>query len=270
MKLKQSIAGWCFTGAGENWSLDKTCEVATQLGCGSVELLPPSDFATLQKHGLVCAMAGNTMPGLFRTGFNNLKYHDELVERTGKVIEACAAAKFPAVIGFIGYKHIIPDDLKSGLISHDEAIANSVAGLKRIMPLAEKMGVDVCIEHLNSRDGSHPMKGHPGYQGDDLELVSEVIRKVGSKRCTLLFDVYHVQIMHGDVIRRLEECKDIIGHIHTAGNPGRGELDEDQEINYKAIAKKLKDMKYAGYVGHEFIPTRNPLEGLKQAVGLFA
>lgn len=215
-------------------------------------------------------MSGNTMPGVFKTGFNNLKYHDELVERTGKVIEACAAAKFPNVIGFIGYKYLEPEDPKSGTISRDDAIANSIKGLKRVMPIAEKLGVNVCIEHLNSRDGSHPMKGHPGYQGDDLELVAEVIRKVGSPRCKLLFDVYHVQIMHGDVIRRLEECKDILGHIHTAGNPGRGELDENQELNYKAIAKKLKEMKYDAFVGHEFLATKDPLECLKQAVQLFA
>ena len=110
------------------------------------------------------------------------------------------------------------------------------------------------------------MKGHPGYQGDDLDYVAGFLRKVGSPRIKLLFDIYHVQIMHGDVIRRLEQCKDLLGHIHTAGNPGRGELDEAQEIQYGPIMKQLVALKYAGYVGHEFIPTRDPLVGLRQAV----
>jgi hydroxypyruvate isomerase len=112
------------------------------------------------------------------------------------------------------------------------------------------------------------MKGHPGYQGDDLDWVAGIIRKIGSPRVKLLFDIYHVQIMHGDVIRRIEQTKDIIGHVHTAGNPGRAELDDQQEINYPPIMRKLLEIGYKGYVGQEFIPTRNPLESLRQAVRL--
>jgi hydroxypyruvate isomerase len=112
------------------------------------------------------------------------------------------------------------------------------------------------------------MKGHPGYQGDDLDYLADIIRKVGSPRVKLLFDIYHVQIMHGDLIRRIEQTKDIIGHIHTAGNPGRAELDDTQEIAYPAVMRKLLEIKYTGYVGQEFIPTRNPTEGLRQAVRL--
>jgi hydroxypyruvate isomerase len=110
------------------------------------------------------------------------------------------------------------------------------------------------------------MKGHPGYQGDDLDYLAGILRSVGSPRVKLLFDIYHVQIMHGDVIRRIEQTKDVIGHIHTAGNPGRGELDDKQEINYPPIMKKLLEIKYEGYVGQEFIPTRDPLKGLQEAV----
>ena len=143
-----------------------------------------------------------------------------------------------------------------------------MAGFKKIVGYAEKKKVNLCIEHLNTRDDSHPMKGHPGYQGDDLDWLAAILRKVGSPRLRLLFDVYHVQIMHGDVIRRLEQTKDILGHVHTAGNPGRGELDDTQEINYPPIMRKLLEIKYTGYVGQEFIPTRNPLEGLRQAMKL--
>ena len=112
------------------------------------------------------------------------------------------------------------------------------------------------------------MKGHPGYQGDDLDYVASIIRRVDSPGLKLLFDIYHVQVMHGDVIRRLEENKDILGHIHTAGNPGRCELDDLQEINYPAIMRKLLKLGYDGYVGHEFLPTRDPLAGLTEAVQL--
>ena len=121
---------------------------------------------------------------------------------------------------------------------------------------------------LNTRDDSHPMKGHPGYQGDDINYVADIVRRVGSPRVKLLFDVYHVQIMHGDILRRLDECADVLGHIHLAGNPGRGELDDRQEINFRPIMHQLLDLGYAGYVGLEYLPTRDPLEGLREAVAL--
>jgi hydroxypyruvate isomerase len=161
-----------------------------------------------------------------------------------------------------------PDDPKSGTITQDDAFANCVKGLKRLAKQAEKKGVTVCVEHLNTRDDTDPMKGHPGYQGDDVDFIAAILKKVGSPRVKLLFDIYHVQIMHGDVIRRIEANKELIGHVHTAGVPGRGELDEAQEINYPPIIKKLLGVGYTGYLGQEFIPTRDPLAGLKQAVKL--
>jgi hydroxypyruvate isomerase len=199
-------------------------------------------------------------------GFNNPKVHDEVIERTSKTIDQCADAKFPSVIAFVGYKWTNPDDPKSAAISTDDAFANCVKGLKELAKHAEKKGVTVCLEHLNTRDDTDAMKGHPGYQGDDLDFVASIIKKVGSPRVKLLFDIYHVQVMHGDLIRRIEQTKELIGHIHTAGVPGRGELDEKQEINYPAVMKKLLDIGYTGFVGQEFIPTRDPLAGLKQAV----
>jgi len=265
-RIKQSICSWCFTSAGEKWSLDKLCEITKELGVSSVELLTPDRFAPLKKHGLTCAISSNTMPGGFKTGFNNLKYHDELVERTSKIIDECAEFGCKSVIAFSGFKWKDPNDPKSGEISMAEGAENCVKGLKRLAARAEKKGVTVCIEHLNTRDDSHPMKGHPGYQGDDLDWLAKIVRDVGSPRVKLLFDIYHVQVMHGDVIRRLEQCKDIIGHIHTAGNPGRGELDDTQEINYAPIMKKLLAIKYEGFVGQEFIPTRDPKAGLIEAL----
>ena len=126
--------------------------------------------------------------------------------------------------------------------------------------------MNLCIEHLNSRDGSDPMTGHPGYQGDDLDWVLSILRKVGSPRVKLLFDIYHVQIMNGDVIRRLRQYKDVIAHYHTAGNPGRSELDEKQEINYPAILRAILETGYQGFVAQEFIPTwPDKVEALRHA-----
>ncbi|VTS04780.1 hydroxypyruvate isomerase family protein [Tuwongella immobilis] len=266
-RIHQSVVFWCFNTAGEKWDLDRTCAIAKQLGIESVELVGPDAYPTLKKHGLTCAIAGNGMPGApFMRGFNNLKYHDEVIHHTTQAIDAAADAHVPAVIGFTGYEFLDADNPKSPRISREDGAANCIAGLKKIASHAEKKGVTICVEHLNTRDDSHPMKGHPGYQGDDLDYLADIIRKVGSDRVKILFDFYHVQIMHGDLIRRLEQTKDIIGHIHTAGNPGRCELDQNQEINFPPLMKKLLEIGYKGYVGHEFIPTRNPLDGLREAV----
>src|SRR6266851_4817181 len=267
--IRQSIVFWCFNTAGDKWDLEKTCQVAKSLGCLSVEIVGPEGWSTLKKHDLMCAIAPNGLPGMpFVKGLNNPKYHDEVLTTTKKMIDDCSAAKVPSVISFTGYKWKDAEDPKSGEIPRDQAADHCVKALKNLAAHAEKKGVTVCVEHLNTRDGSHPMKGHPGYHGDDLDWVAGILRRVGSERVKLLFDIYHVQIMHGDVIRRLEQCKDLLGHIHTAGNPGRGELDENQEINYPPIMRKLLDLKYTGYVGQEFIPTRDPVAGLTQAVKL--
>lgn len=268
-RIKQSIVFWCFNVAGEKWDVEKTCQVAKQLGVSSIEIIGPEHWPTLKKHGLTCAIAPNGMPGApFMKGFNNPAYHDEVIARTKKMIDACAEAGVPSVISFTGYKWKDADDAKSGEISRDEGAKNCVKGLKEIAGYAEEKKVTICVEHLNSRDDSHPMKGHPGYQGDDVDYLAGILRQVGSPRVKLLFDIYHIQIMHGDVIRRIEQNKDVIAHVHTAGNPGRGELDDTQEINYPPIMKKLLAIKYDGYVGQEFIPTRDPLQGLKEAVKL--
>ena len=268
-RIKQSIVSWCFGMMGDKWSIEKQCQVAGDLGCVSIELTEPKDWPLLKKHGLTCAIAPNGMPGQpFVKGFNNPKYHDEVITRTTAMIDAAAVAGVPAVIAFTGFKWRDAEDPTSGAMPDEEAFENCVTGLKKIAGHAENQGVTICLEHLNTRDDTHPMKGHPGYQGDDVDAVAAMLRRVGSERVKLLFDIYHVQIMNGDVIRRIDACRDIIGHIHTAGNPGRGELDDTQEINYPPIMRKLLEIGYEGYVGQEFIPTGDPLAGLRQAVAL--
>ena len=267
--VKQSVVFWCFNVAGHKWDIDKTCSIAKSLGCQSVEICGPDTWPTLKKHGLTCAIAPNGMPGApFMRGLNNLDFHDEVISRTNDMIDQCADAKFPSVIAFNGYKWRDPEDPKSGEISLEEGADNCVKGLKKLASHAEKKRVTVCLEHLNTRDDSHPMKGHPGYQGDDLDYVADIIRRVDSPRVKLLFDIYHVQVMHGDIIRRIEQQKDIIGHVHTAGCPGRGELDDTQEVQWAPIMRKLLDVGYDGFVGQEFIPTRDALAGLTEAVRL--
>jgi hydroxypyruvate isomerase len=222
-----------------------------------VELVGPEDFPTLRKHGLVCALAPNGTPDPpFVKGFNNPEYHDMIISCMRKTIEACAEYNFPNVIAFTGFRENIPDDVGA---------SNCVNGLKKIIGYAEKKKVNLCMEILNSRVAAE-MKGHPGYQGDHTDYCIDIIKQVGSPRMKLLFDIYHVQIMDGDIISRIRQYQDYIGHYHTAGNPGRSELGNKQEINYPAIMEEIVKTGYKGYVGHEFVPTRNPLDSLTEAI----
>lgn len=257
-RIKQSIVHWCFA---DYWDVEQTARVAQELGCKSVELVAPEHWPTLKKYGLTCAIAPIDMSPdrPFVKGYNNPKHWPRVIAETKKSIDACAEFGVSNVIAFTGYAEGIPDDV---------GLENCVKGFKKVIGYAEKKGVNVCLEMLNTRDHTHPMKGHPGYQGDDTEYCVEIIKRVGSQRMKLLFDIYHVQIMNGDLIRRIHQHKDVIAHIHTAGNPGRGELDDTQEIQYPPLMQALLDIGYQGYVGQEFIPTRDPLAGLKQAVAL--
>jgi hydroxypyruvate isomerase len=269
-RVNQSIVQWCFELFGEKWTPEKTCQVAVELGCKSVELLAPEHFPTLKKHGLTCAIATiNMQPDPpFVKGFNNPAYRDRVLQATRDSIDAAADFGAPSVICFTGYSAKNPDDPNSPRMSLEEGAENCVRGLKKIIGYAEKKKINLCLEMLNTRDDTHPMKGHPGYQGDNTEYCIDIIKRVGSERMKLLFDIYHVQIMDGDVIRRIRQHKDYLGHIHTAGNPGRGELDDKQEIHYAPIMQALVEVGYTGYVGQEFIPTRDPHQGLREAVTL--
>jgi hydroxypyruvate isomerase len=262
-RIKQSVVQWCFQ---KHWEVEQTCRVTKQLGGESVELVAPSHWPTLKKHGLICAIASSHS---FTQGMNSLKYREACQEKIRATIDACAEAGFPTVITFTGFDH--ETDAAPGAtprrIDPDEGIRNCVAGYKEIMGYAEKKGINLALEMLNSRVDEN-MKGHPGYQGDHIDYCLEIIRQVGSPRFGLLFDIYHVQIMDGDIIRRIHQCKDVILHVHTAGNPGRRELDDQQEINYPPIMRALLDIGYTGYVGQEFIPTGDPLDGLQSAVQL--
>lgn len=270
--IQHSIVQWCFK---DHLDTEQLCQLAKKIGCKSIELGDSKEWPTIKKHGLSCAIAGSH---LFTQGMNNPKYQPGCLEILRKTIDNCVDANVPTVITFTGYaeetgewangKHADLTKLPANRprISADEGMRNCVNGFKQIVGYAEKKKINLSLEMLNSRVSSHPMKGHPGYQGDHIDYCMEIIRQVGSPRLGLLFDIYHVQIMDGDLVTRIHQCKEVINHIHTAGNPGRAELDENQEINYPAVMKALVDIGYKGFVGHEFIPTRDAATGLRQAV----
>ena len=247
---------WCYAKSYKD--LDEFCQTAARIGCKSIELIGPEKWDTLKKHGLTCAIAGSHG---FQKGPNDPANWDFCRDILNKRLDECAAAGVPSVITFTGMKSDAISDPQVGM-------DNCVKFFKTIIGKAEEKQVNVCLEHLNSRDGSHPMKGHPGYMGDHMDYCIELVKKVGSPRMKVLFDIYHVQIMDGDVIRRIRQHKDYIGHVHTAGCPGRGELDDTQEIQYAPIMRALLEIGYAGYVGQEFIPTRDAVVGLEQAVAV--
>ncbi len=256
-RIKQSLVHWCYE---KYFDVDQMIAVAKQLGCTSIELIDPKHFPLLKKHGMECAIGTIDMAPEppFVKGFNNPKYRDRVIKATRDAIDACSAHGFKKVITFTGMAEDVPADVGA---------RNCVEGWKQVMPYAERKGVTLCLEMLNSRDATN-MKGHPGYQGDHTDYCVDIIKRVGSPNLKLLFDIYHVQIMDGDVIRRIRQLGDIIGHVHTAGNPGRGELDDKQEISYKPIMEALVEIGYTGFVAQEFIPTRDPMVGLRQAVAL--
>jgi hydroxypyruvate isomerase len=260
-KLKQSIVHWCFA-RGAKWELKDTVKAALELGCVSVEGVQPDSWDLLKQNGLKCAYVG---AHTFVKGMNNPKFWDANLAALHDRIDQCAAYGNPNVLSFTGFADTTAQG--GSAIDAETGKRNCVEAFKKVVGYAEQKGVTILLEHLNSRDPGE-MKGHPGYQGDDVNYCADLVRRVDSPRMKLLFDIYHVQIMHGDLTRRLEECKDVIGHIHTAGNPGRGEIGPSQEINYAPLMRKLADLGYAGYVGHEFIPTRDAMTGLREAVGL--
>ena len=251
-RINQSVVHWCFNPM----SVDELAAGAAKMGLKSVELIDPKLWPKLKELGLTCAIASSHG---FVKGWNHKENWDFCRAKITAAIEAAADFGCPSVITFSGMREGIGDE---------EGMQNCVAGLKTVIGLAERKKVNLCIEPLNTRVDVE-MKGHPGYQCDTIEWGVKVCEGVGSPRMKILFDIYHTQIMQGDVIVRLRQFKDFIGHIHTAGVPGRNELDDTQEINYPAVMKVIADIGYTGYVGQEFIPTwKDKLAALRHAAKL--
>ena len=239
-RINQSIMGWTFNPM----PTPELAKLAKEVGLVAMEGISRKHYPLVRKLGMDVSLVGSHG---FKKGPVDPANHEECIKKLTEAIELCADAGYKRVITFTGMKVKGIDD--------EEAEKNCIACWKKVLPLAEKKKITLCLEHLNSRDDTHPMKGHPGYFGDDVDHCARMIKKVDSPSFKLLFDVYHVQIMNGDVIRRIREYKDFIGHYHTAGNPGRAELDDTQEINYPAVMRASVESGFDGYVAQEFIPT---------------
>jgi hydroxypyruvate isomerase len=249
-RIRHSVCRWCYGKI----PLDDLCAAAKGMGIQSVDLVAPGEFETLKKHGLICAMVSNPVVngvGGIGKSFNRIEHHDALVQGYEDYIPKVAAAGFPNLICFSGNRAGLNDEL---------GLENCAVGLKRIMPLAEQHKVTICMELLNSK------RSHKDYQCDHTAWGVELCKRVGSERFKLLYDIFHMQIMEGDVIDTLREHKDYIGHYHTGGVPGRNEIDDTQELYYPAILRAIADTGFQGYVAQEFIPKRDPLTSLKQAI----
>lgn len=251
-RIRQSVVHWCFNPM----TVEELAKASKAMGVMSVELIGPEHWATLKALGMTCAIAGSHG---FAKGFAHPEEHEECLTKLRSSIDACAANAVPSVITFSGFRR--------GL-AMDVAQKNMIDGLKKIVSYAEEKKVTLCLEVLNSRVNEN-MKGHPDYHSDTIEPAVEICRAIGSPRLKLLFDIYHVQIMQGDVITRIRQFHEFIGHVHTAGNPGRNEIGSDQEINYPPIMKALLEVGYQGYVGQEFIPKgADKIAALREGVKL--
>ena len=253
-RIRQSVMGWCF----KPMSAVELAGHCKALGMHAMEGVSADDYPAIRKLGLEIAITGSHG---FGKGPCDPANRDMCIGKLREGIDRAVQFECKSVITFTGMR-------VKGL-TDERQTANCVEVFKEVIGAAEEKGVNLCLEHLNTRDDTHPMKGHPGYFGEDVDHCVDIIRKVDSPRMKLLFDIYHVQIMNGDVIRRLRQYKDVIGHIHTAGVPGRGELDQNQELNYPAIMRAVVETGYKGFVAQEFIPTREDKIGaLREAVRL--
>ena len=244
-RLRQSVCKWCY----RDMSLDELAGQAAKMGIVAIDLLTEEEWPALEKYGLKCSMGSGicTIPD----GLNKRENHAAIEANFRRLLPAAKKHGVPSLICFSGNRRDVSDE---------EAWENSAALLAKVTPQAEDLGVTIQMELLNSK------VNHPDYQCDRTAWGVELCRRVDSPRFKLLYDIYHMQIMEGDVIRTIRDNAQYLGHYHTGGNPGRNEIDESQELNYTAISKAIADLNFDGYFAHEFIPVRTPMTSLRQAV----
>ena len=247
-RLKQSVCRWPFAKV----PADQFFKAVADMGLTAVDLLTEKEWPLAREYGLTCSM-GSGAGGGITDGFNVKANHAKLIASLERGIPLAAAHKVPNVITFFGNRRGMPDE---------EAKANCVEGLNKVTKVAEDHGVTICLELLNSK------VDHPDYQGDKSAFGIDVVKAVGSPRVKLLYDIYHMQIMEGDLIRTIRDNREHFAHFHTGGVPGRNELDDTQEINWRTVAAAIADMGFDGYFAHEFLPKRDPLTSLREAVVL--
>jgi hydroxypyruvate isomerase len=247
-QIKQSVSRWCY----EKIPLEELCAYAAQIGLKAVDLLNPDEYEIPGRYGLVCSMAyagGGEIPN----ALNRVENHAKIEEGFRKYIPLAAKAGVPNVITFSGNR--------AGM-SDEEGAKNTIAGLNRVKKIAEDHGVTICMELLNSK------VNHKDYMCDHTAWGVRVVQAVNSPRVKLLYDIYHMQIMEGDLVRTIQENIQWLGHFHTGGVPGRHELDGSQEVQWDGVMRGIVAAKFQGYVAHEFVPTRDPLTSLREAVDL--
>ena len=246
--IRQSVSRWCY----QKIPLDKLCAYAAEIGLKAVDLLNPDEFEVPARYGLICSM-GYAGGGEIGSAMNRVENHAKIEEGFRKYIPLAAKAGVPNVITFSGSRNGISDE---------EGAKNTIAGLNRVKKIAEDHGVTISIELLNSK------VDHKDYMCDHSTWGVQVVQAVNSPRVKLLYDIYHMQIMEGDLVRTIQKNIDWIAHFHTGGVPGRHELDATQEVQWDGVMRGIAATSFQGYVAHEFVPTRDPLTSLREAVDL--
>ena len=246
--IHHSVCKWCYPKI----ELEALAIAGKEFGLRSIELLEVKEIPTVQKHGLTCAMVSG-IPGGITKGLNRVENHDRVVKECERMLALAAKAGVPNLMLFSGNRKGMTDS---------EGLKNCAIGLKRVMPIAQKHGVTILMELLNSRVDHHD------YMCDRTPWGVELVKQVGSDRFRMLYDIYHMQIMEGDVIRTIRDNQQYIGHYHTAGNPGRNEIDATQELNYLAICETLKAIEFKGFLAQEFMPRRDPMTSLREAIDI--
>jgi hydroxypyruvate isomerase len=247
-RLKQSVSRWPYAKI----PLADFCRAVADMGLTGVDLLEEDEWPVARQAGLVCSM-GYAGGGSIKDGLNVKANHDAIVRNFERTIPRAASLQVPNVITFFGNKRGMSDE---------EAIANCVTGLNRVKKIGEDHGVTICVELLNSK------VNHADYQGDRTAFGVAIVKAVDSPRVKLLYDIYHMQIMEGDLVHTIKDQHQYIGHYHTGGVPGRHELDDTQEVNWPAVCRAIVDTGFRGFLAHEFVPTRDPLTSLREAVML--
>lgn len=246
--IRQSVSRWCY----QKTPLDQLCAYAAQIGLKAVDLLNPEEWDVPTRYGLICSM-GYAGGGEIKSALNRTENHAKIEEAFRKNIPIAAKAGVPNVITFSGNR---------GGMSDEEGAKNTIAGLNRLKKIGEDHGVNICIELLNSK------VDHKDYMCDHSAWGVQVVQAVNSPRVKLLYDIYHMQIMEGDLVRTIQKNIDWIGHFHTGGVPGRHELDGTQEVQWDGVMRGIAATNFRGYVAHEFVPARDPLTSLRQAADL--
>jgi len=245
--IRHAVSRWCFN----KYPLEEFLPILKELGIQGLDLVGPKDWPLLKKHDVDCSMCNGAEINLV-DGWNEPKFHEQLIQQYSEMIPKVAEAGYQNLICFSGNRRGMNDDI---------GLKNCVEGLKKIMPLAEKHHVTIIMELFNSK------VDHPDYMCDSTAWGVKLCDELGSEYFKLLYDIYHMQVQEGNIIQTIKDFHPYFAHYHTAGVPGRNEINDSQELNYPPIMKAIVETGFKGYVAQEFVPTYDdPIESLKEAI----